>query len=399
MSARAYAHVRVLDFTRVLAGPFASYQLALQGADVVKVEIPAGEETRNTSRDRIWSERHMAPIWMSVNGNKRSITLDLRNPAAIAAVKRMAATVDVVVENFRPGVMERLGIGWPQLREVNPKLIYCAIAGFGQQGPERGTPSYDGMIQAMSGLMAMTGTPESGPLRAGFAAADMITGINAAFAIATALFQRTHTGSGQFVDVSMLDAVLSLLAQQVAEFTTTGEVAGRVGNLSPSRKPTADLFRGRDGFILMTVMTEKLYRVLFETLGRPEVLDDPRFADWFGRMEHAAALKTIVEDALQADSIVSWESRLKAADIPCARVWAIDEILDHPQLAHRDVIQTVESEFGPLRLAGAAFKLAEGSGGLTRPPPRIGAHTHEVLGEFGFSGPEIASLKAEGAFG
>ena len=399
MTARAFAPVRILDFTRVLAGPFASYQLALQGADVIKVEIPAGEEARNTSRDRDWSARHMAPIWMSVNGNKRSITMDLRNPAAIAAVRRMAAGVDVVVENFRPGVMERLGIGWPQLREINPKLIYCAIAGFGQQGPERGTPSYDGMIQAMSGLMAMTGTAESGPLRAGFAAADMITGINAAYAIATALFQRTHTGQGQFVDVSMLDAVLSLLAQQVAEYTTTGEIAGRVGNLSPSRKPTADLFRGRDGFILMTVMTEKLYRVLFETLGRPEVLDDPRLADWFGRMEHAAELKSIVEDALQADSIVNWEARLKAVDIPCARVWGIDEILTHPQLAHRDVIQTIDSEFGPLRLAGAAFKLAEGTGGLTRPPPRIGAHTREVLGSFGFDESEIEKLKAAGALG
>ncbi len=396
---RAFAHVRVLDFTRVLAGPFASFQLAMQGADVIKVEQPGGEETRNIARSRDWAERKMAPIWMSVNGGKRSITLDLSKPEAVAVVKRLAAEVDVVVENFRPGVMERLGIGWPQLSAINPKLIYCAIAGFGQQGPERGTPSYDGMIQAMSGLMAMTGTAESGPTRAGFAAADMITGINAAYAMATALFQRTHTGRGQFVDVSMLDAMLSLLAQQVAEYTTTGEIPGRVGNLSPSRKPTADLFEGRDGYILLAVLTEKQYRILFTALGRTEVFDDPRFVDWFARMQNGAALKAIIEAAFKTDSAVAWEAKLRAADIPCARVWAIDEILTHPQLAHRDVIQTVDSEFGPLRLAGSAFKMAEGSGGIDRPPPRVDQHGVEVLREAGYSDAEIAGLREAGALG
>ncbi len=397
---RAFAHVRILDFTRVLAGPFASFQLALQGAEVIKVEQPGGEDTRNISRSREWSERKMAPIWMSVNGGKRSITLDLQKPEAIAVVMKLAAEADVVVENFRPGVMERLGIGWKQLSAINPRLIYCAMSGFGQDGPERGTPSYDGMIQAMSGLMSMTGTEETGPLRAGFAAADMITGINGAYAMATALFQRTHTGRGQFVDLAMLDSMMGLLAQQVAEYTTTGEVAGRVGNLSPSRKPTADLFKGRDGFILLAVLTEKQYRILFTTLGREDVFDDPRFADWFVRMQNAAAMKAVIEAALQTDSAVAWEAKLKAADIPCARVWGVDEILTHPQLAHRDIVQTVQSEFGPLRLTGPAFKLREGgNGGLDRPPPRVGEHTEEVLRQAGFGPEEIAALRASGALG
>ena len=397
---RAFAHVRILDFTRVLAGPFASFQLALQGAEVIKVEQPGGEDTRNISRSREWSERKMAPIWMSVNGGKRSITLDLQKPEAIAVVMKLAAEADVVVENFRPGVMERLGIGWKQLSAINPRLIYCAMSGFGQDGPERGTPSYDGMIQAMSGLMSMTGTEETGPLRAGFAAADMITGINGAYAMATALFQRTHTGRGQFVDLAMLDSMMGLLAQQVAEYTTIGEVAGRVGNLSPSRKPTADLFKGRDGFILLAVLTEKQYRILFTTLGREDVFDDPRFTDWFARMQNAAAMKAVIEEALQTDSAVAWEAKLKAADIPCARVWGVDEILTHPQLAHRDIVQTVQSEFGPLRLTGPAFKLREGgSGGLDRPPPRVGEHTEEVLRQAGFGPEEILALRASGALG
>ncbi len=399
MMAQAFANVRVLDFTRVLAGPFASFQLALQGADVIKVEAPGGEETRTIARQRDWVERKMAPIWMSVNGNKRSIVLDLSKPAAVAVVKRLAAAADIVVENFRPGVMNRLGIGYDALSAINPKLIYCAIAGFGQEGPERRTPSYDGMIQAMSGLMAMTGTPESGPTRAGFAAVDMITGINAAYAMATALFQRSHTGRGQFVDVAMLDSMLALLAQQVAEYTVTGDVAQRSGNLSPSRKPTADLFAGSDGHILLAVLTEKQFRSLFTVLGRTDVFEDPRFVDWFARMDNAALVKATIEAALQTDTCKVWEARLKAADIPCARVWAIDEILAHPQLGHRDIIQTVDSEFGPLRLTGASFRLAEGNGGMTRPPPRVDEHGAEILAEAGYSGDEIAALRAAGALG
>jgi len=395
----AFSNVRILDFTRVLAGPFASFQLALQGADVVKIEHPDGEDTRKIARSREWADRQMAPIWMAVNSNKRSLTLDLQKPEAVAVVHRLAQDADMVVENFRPGVMQRLGIGWPQLSKINPRLIYTAISGFGQKGPQSRTPSYDGMIQAMSGLMAMTGTVESGPTRAGFAAADMITGLSAAYAMSTALYQRTHTGQGQFVDVAMLDAVLNLLAQQVAEYTTVGDVAGRVGNLSPSRKPTADLFQGRDGFILLAVLTEKQYRQLFTALERPDVLDDPRFADWFLRMENAAAMKAVIEEALQADSIRNWEERLKAADIPSARVWGIDEIITHPQLAHRTILQTVDSEFGKLTLAGPAFRMAEGEGGITRPPPRVGQHSAEILHAAGYSEAEIAALRAAGATG
>ncbi|MCC6716943.1 MAG: CoA transferase [Acetobacteraceae bacterium] len=396
---QAFSNVRILDFTRVLAGPFASFQLALQGADVVKIEHPEGEDTRKIARSREWADRQMAPIWMAVNANKRSLTLDLQKPEAVAVVHRLVRDADMVVENFRPGVMERLGIGWPQLSKINPRLIYTAISGFGQKGPESRTPSYDGMIQAMSGLMAMTGTTDGGPTRAGFAAADMITGLSAAYAMSTALFQRTHTGRGQFVDVAMLDAVLNLLAQQVAEYTVTGDVAGRVGNLSPSRKPTADLFQGRDGFILLAVLTEKQYRQLFITLERTQVFDDPRFADWFLRMENGPALKAEIEAALQTDSTANWEQRLKAADIPSARVWGIGEITTHPQLAHRSILQTVDSEFGPLTLAGPAFRMAEGEGGITRPPPRVGQHSAEILAAAGYSANEIAALRAAGATG
>ena len=193
---RPFANVRVLDFTQVLAGPYGSYQLALLGADVIKVERREGEDMRRTPLSREWAERGMAPAWLAINGNKRSLTLDLQKPAAIDIVNRLAARADVVMENFRPGVMDRLGIGYEALRAINPRLIYCTISGFGSTGPYRNEAGYDGKIQALSGIMSLTGHKEMGPTRAGFAVCDVLSGMTAAFAVSSALFQRTHTGAG-----------------------------------------------------------------------------------------------------------------------------------------------------------------------------------------------------------
>ncbi|MFZ4759360.1 MAG: CaiB/BaiF CoA transferase family protein, partial [Burkholderiaceae bacterium] len=205
---KAFANVRVLDFTHVLAGPYATAQLAMQGADVIKVEPRGGEPMRVTPTSREWSDRKLGPAWMAVNANKRSLTLDLSKPQGVEIVHRIAREVDVVVENFRPGVMDKLGIGYDALSAINPTLIYASLSGFGTTGPQRRTAAFDGKIQAMSGLMALTGEPVNGPMRAGFAAADIATGITGAFAIATALYQRSHTGRGQHVDIAMLDAML-----------------------------------------------------------------------------------------------------------------------------------------------------------------------------------------------
>ena len=213
---RPFEGVKILDFTQVLAGPYASYQLALLGADVIKVERREGEDMRRTPLSREWAERGLAPGWQAINGNKRSLTLDLQKPEAIEIVKKLAAEVDVVMENFRPGVMDKLGIGYEGLSAINPKLIYCAISGFGQTGPERLGAGYDGKMQALSGIMAITGHEESGPTRAGFAVCDVLTGATAAFGVSSALFQRSHTGKGQLVDVSMLEATLAFLSGQVA---------------------------------------------------------------------------------------------------------------------------------------------------------------------------------------
>ena len=392
---KPFAGVRILDFTRYLAGPYGTYQLALLGADVVKIESHEGDDTRNQLADRTWAERKMAPSFLAVNGNKRSITLDLRRPEAVEIVKKLAAKADVVWENFRGGVMDRLGLGYQALSAINPRLIYCAVSGFGQTGPEKTTAAFDGKLQAMSGIMSITGEPEHGPTRAGFAICDTIGGMTAALAVSSALYQRTHTGRGQLVDVAMLDAALAFIPGTVSEYTVAGIKARQLGNGSVSRKPTASRFRARGGYIVLAVLTEKQFASLMKTLGRPDALADPRFKDWAARTANEPALRQIIEEALAADDPKSWEERLTAADVPCGSIWKIEEIVKHPQLDHSDVLQTIDSRYGPMRLVGSGFRLEHGSPGLDREPPTLGEHTDEVLKEAGLSADEIERLRRE----
>jgi crotonobetainyl-CoA:carnitine CoA-transferase CaiB-like acyl-CoA transferase len=392
---KPFAGVRILDFTRYLAGPYGTYQLALLGADVVKVESRDGDETRSQLVSREWAERKMPPGFLAVNGNKRSITLDLRRPEAVEIVKRLVATTDVVWENFRPGVMDKLGLGYETLSTINPRLIYCAVSGFGHTGPERTTAAFDGKLQAMSGIMSITGEPAGGPMRAGFAICDTIGGITAALAVASALYQRTHTGLGQFVDVAMLDASLAFIPGPVSEYTVAGIEQRQIGNGSVSRKPTANRFRARDGYIVLAVLTEKQFASLMRTIGRADALDDPRFKDWQARTDNVAALRDVIESALAADDPKTWEERLTAADVPCACIWKIEEIVEHPQLKSRDVLQTVDSRYGPMRLVGAGFRLAHGSPGIDREPPTLGEHTDEILAEAGYKPVEIEQLRRD----
>jgi crotonobetainyl-CoA:carnitine CoA-transferase CaiB-like acyl-CoA transferase len=391
--ARPFEGVRILDFTQVLAGPYASYQLALLGAEVIKIERRGGEDMRRTPLSREWAERNMASAFIAVNGNKKSVTLDLQKPEAQEIVRKLAAQSDIVMENFRGGVMDRLGLGYAALSAINPRLIYCAISGFGQTGPYSNQAGYDGKIQAMSGIMAITGHPETGPTRAGFAVCDILSGATGSFALASALFQRTHTGRGQFIDVSMLEASLAYLTTQVADYTVAGHRQEQAGNQAVSRKVTANLFQAKNSYLLLAVNDEKQYRALMTGIGRADVLDDPRFPDWFKRKEHEAEIRAIIEEALAAEDSKVWETRLNEAGAPCASIWKIEEIIDHPQIAARGALQTVESPWGSLRLMGSGFQMAHGGGRLDTLAPAPGADTDAVLAGIGYDEAAIADLR------
>jgi crotonobetainyl-CoA:carnitine CoA-transferase CaiB-like acyl-CoA transferase len=393
---KPFAGIRILDFTRYVAGPFGTYQLALLGADVVKIEPKTGDEMRQSQVSKEWAAKGLGPSFMGINANKRSLTLDLQKPKAIEIVKRLVETADVVWENFRPGIMDRFGIGYEALKQINPRLVYCAVSGFGQNGPERGTAAFDGKLQAMSGIMSITGHEDKGPTRAGFALCDTIGAMTAAFAVASALYQRTVTGEGQFGDVAMLDAALAFIPGQVAEYTVAGHIHRQFGNLSSTGKVTGNRFKAGEGDLMLAVMTERQFANLMKGLGREDALVDPRFADWPSRSKNEPALRAIIEDALAADSAKNWEKRLTEMDVPCAGIWAISEIVHHPQLAHRDVLQKVQSGNGELTLIGSGFRLAHGTGGIDRPPPKIGEHNAEILAEAGYDAAEIAVFHDEG---
>ena len=388
--------IRVLDFTQVFAGPFGTFQLALLGADVIKVERKGGEHMRFSPGSKEWADRAMAPTWAAVNANKRNIALDLKDASAIEIVKRLAAKADVVTENFRPGVMDRLGIGYEQLSEINPGLIYCAVSGFGQEGPWKDTPSYDGRIQATSGIMSITGHEDSVPTRAGFAVCDALSGMTSAFAIASAIFQRTHTGKGQFIDVAMLDSTLTFLSPTVCEYTVAGVRQGRFGNQAVSRIPTANLFKVKGGHILLAVNNEGQFVKLMNCIGREDVLDDPRFVDWPTRIANEPALREIIETAFAEADAETWEVRLAEAGAPASRINSLADAVNHPQLAHRDVIQEVEGPYGPMTLIGSGFKLAHGGGTIDRAPATLGEHAEEILSEADYSDSEIADMRSAG---
>src|ERR1700732_3490816 len=391
---RPFEGVKILDFTQVLAGPYASYQLALLGADVIKGERREAEDMRRTPLSREWADRGLAPGWQAINGNKRSLTLDLQKPEAITIVTQLAADADVVMENFRPGVMDKLGIGYAALSAANPRLIYCAISGFGQTGPERSGAGYDGKIQAMSGIMAITGHAETGPTRAGFAVCDVLSGATAAFGVSSALFQRTHTGKGQLVDVSMVEATRPCRSGPVADYTVAGHRQQLSGNQAVSRRPTANLFKAGEDYLLLAVNTEKQYRALMDALGRADVFEDPRSPDWCGRQENEPALRAIIEQALARKTPREWEKILDAAGAPCASIWKVEEVIDHPQIAARRAVQEIDTPHGRLRFAGNGFQLAHGGGRLDSMAPELGAHTDEVLASLGYDQEAIADLRA-----
>ena len=391
--------VRVVDLTNVLAGPIATYQLALLGAEVIKIEKPgAGDLARRLGADPALNEIGMGASFLAQNAAKRSLTLDLKSEDGREAMFRLVATADVVVENFRPGVMDRLGLGYDALREVRADIIYCAISGFGGDGPLSANPAYDQIVQGMAGAMSVTGNAETGPMRAGFPVSDTCGGMTAAFAISAALFQRARTGEGRLIDVSMLDSTLVAMGWVVSNYLIAGQTPVAMGNDNFTASPSG-AFRTGDGLLNIAANEQSQFEALCRIVGRDDLAHDPRFRARDARKDNRAALTAELEAALAGKSASEWEAALTAAGVPTGRVLTVPEILDHPQVAERGLITTFDKHDGNDRgvsVLGSGFRVSGERPRPVHPPPELGGDTDAILAELGYSGDDISALRKKG---
>ena len=395
----ALAGIRVLDLTNVLAGPFCAYQLALLGADVVKIEVPdGGDLARQLGADPALNARHMGASFLAQNAGKKSVTLNLKKAQGKEVLRRLVESADVLVENFRPGVMARLGLAYADLAVVNPRLVYCAISGFGQEGPMRTAPAYDQIIQGLSGMMSVTGTADSAPLRSGYPVADTLAGMTAAFAIASALVRRHETGEGAFVDVSMLGVALTAMGWAVSNYLIAGVEPQPHGNDNFTAAPSG-AFKAKDGLINIAANKQEQFEALVAAVGRPELATDPRFAHRESRKQHRRALTLELERALADRSCAEWQSVFNEIGVPAGCVLTVPQALALPQIAHRRLLKTFDDVPGvdrPITIARSGFKLSGSDPDVADPPPELGRDTDEVLAAAGYSAEEIAALREAG---
>ncbi len=394
------AGVRVLDLTNVLAGPFCCYQLVQLGADVIKVEVPgSGDLARQLGADAPLNKNLMGASFLAQNAGKRSVAINLKNSDGKEVFRRLIATADVVVENFRPGVMDRLGLGYSALKKIKPNIVYCAISGFGQNGPLKDNPAYDQIVQGLSGVMSITGDKDSAPLRAGFPVADTIGGLTAAFAIAAALFRRQRNNEGEFIDVSMLESTLVTMGWTVSNWLIAGVRPEPMGNENMTASPSG-AFKTADGLINIAANQQQQFEKLCDLIGREELAADRRFVNREDRKKLRHELKAEIEMALAAKPAKEWAALLNQNGVPAGEVLYIPEVLEHPQIISRELIERfprapgVDREIAVVR---AGFHLASGNPGPTTPPPALGADTETILEELGYDREVIARLRSEGA--
>jgi len=396
---RPLAGIRVLDLTNVLAGPFACHQLAHMGADVIKVETPKGGDlARQLGADAVLNENLMGVSFLAQNPGKRSITVNFKSPRGKEVFRKLVARSHVVVENFRPGVMDRLGLGFKTLVEDNPKLIYCAISGFGQDGPLRDLPAYDQIIQGMSGVMSITGDPENAPYRVGYPIADTIGGITAAFAIASALADRQRSHS-YFIDVSMLEATMATMGWAVSNFLISGREPQPMGNDNVTASPSGSFKTGK-GLLNIAANKQEQYEAVCRVIGREDLIDDPRFAERQARLQHRKELKEILEQALATRTANEWWRLLNEAGVPAGPVYTVAEALDHPQVRDRGMIAKFADAPGvgrDIHVVRSGVKLNGKAPSVDTPPPLLGQHSDEILAELGYGAADIEQLKQEGA--
>ncbi len=394
--AGALDDIKVVDLTRTLAGPFCTMLLGDMGADVVKIEEPSlGDEIR-----------HWTPFWngestqfVTFNRNKRSITVNLKEPEGVELVRRMAADADVMIESFRTGTLERMGLGYDDISASNPGIVYCSISGYGRTGPMADMPGYDLIIQAYSGLMHLTGEPDGLPQRVGFSLVDLFTGMMAYGTVVTALRQRDQTGKGQWVEAALLDGQVAALSYHATRYLGTGEDPERMGSGHPSLVPYQS-FASSNGYFILGCANQGLWERTCRAIGRDDLLEDPRFATNTDRVAHRAECVGILMEVFKHKSTDHWVELINSARVPCGPINKVSEVVTNPQVLARNMIAEMEHPNVPeLKTPNSPLKLSDSPASIRRPPPLLGQHNDEVLEEQGFTPEQIADMRQRGVIG
>jgi CoA:oxalate CoA-transferase len=386
--------IRLLDMTNVLSGPFATLHLALLGADVIKIENPdGGDLARKLGNVPKYNQQLLGTSFLAQNANKRSLTLNLKAEEGKEILRKLVKTSDILVENFRPGVMARLGLSYEELCKINPGIIYCAISGFGQTGPDAFKPAYDQIIQGLSGVMAVNGDERLNPLRCGFPVCDTVGGMNAAFAIMAALYYREHTGEGQFIDIALLDSIMPLMGWVAANLLIGGQAPVLLGNDNFTAAPSG-MFKTQDGYINIAANQQQQWEDLADVLGLPDLKSDPRFKERDTRKANRFLLTPLLEAKLTQNTTVHWVNVLNEKGIPSGDVVSLETALTSEQSRHRQVIEDVEQPgIGNVKLFNMTAKFSKTPAQITQPPPRLSENTEVILGELGYDENDINALK------
>lgn len=384
----------VVDLSRALAGPYCTMMLADLGARVVKVEsVEGGDDTRGWGPPFVGSE---SAYFLSVNRNKESVALNLKHPRGVEVLHRLLGRADVLVENFRPGVMERLGLDYPHLRERYPRLVYCSISGFGHTGPYREKPAYDLILQGMGGIMGITGEEDGPPVKVGVAVADICAGMFAAFGILAALRVRDRTGRGQWIDAALLDGQVAWLTYAAANYFATGENPKRMGSAHPNLCPY-QAFKTQDGYVNVAVGSEAIWKRFCEVVD-PQLAQDPRFRTNPDRVRHRSELIPLLQERFRQRPTGEWTRLLEAAGVPCGPIYTVAEVFQDPQTQHRGMrVELEHPTAGRITVTGVPVKFSDTPGSVRTPPPVLGQHTAAVLRELGYVEEEVEQLVREGA--